>query len=456
MKKRSLLALCIVLIMAVSLCSCTKDDQPKKPTKAAAVEIVDRYINDLNDKGSYSAETTVSISSGTSTTTVKSADKLQYKKSGDDLVFYNHTSTTKKDSVEATANITYHEGVFYYSDGKDLKIKSTADKKAIKECFSFGPGLPSQSTDFNTIKFGPKDDGYILSMSDLKVDSLVNTDKYLEKSLGYLNGAVDKVTDTTIVAKFDNEFKLVSARLAVECESQSGIVATLAIEMSDFSDECKPVKPENDHEYAQVEAAHYYYMINNALSSLPYANNYKAESKMTTIIKGCPSPFENGYTMTVEKNAGTLTAEQSFFAGYSKGASYSLNDGRLTVKNGQDTSSKKFSEEEAKAFVMLCVTPASGIEISDIEQISVTKNADGNRVIKLTPSSKTGCDLMNEVAKATYSEHSTINTLTDNYLEITVSDEEIVGVKYRFATADGCLMEYALKYTAIEPTGSTV
>ncbi len=456
MKKRSLLALCIVLIMAVSLCSCTKDDHPKKPTKAAAVEIVDRYTNDENDKGSYSTTTNLVLSSGTSTTEIKSTGSLQYERKDDYYVFYKYTSTAKKDSVSVTSDITYYEGVFYYSDGKDMKIKSTADKKAVKEAFSFGPELPDSSADFNTIKFGPKDEGYILTMSDLKVDSLIKTEKYLEKSLGYMNGMVDKVTGTTIVAKFDNEFKLVSARLVIECESQSGIVATLAIEMSDFSDECDPVKPENDHEYTSVEAAHYYYMIENGLSSLPYANNYKAESKMTTIIKGCPSPFENGYTMTVEKNSGTLTAEQSFFAGYSKGAAYSLTDGRLTVKNGQGISSKKLSEEQAKAFVMLCVTPASGIEISDIEQISVSKNADGNRVIKLTPSSKTGCDLMNEVAKATYSEHSTINTLTDNYLEITVSGEEIVGVKYRFATADGCLMEYALKYTAIEPTGSTV
>ncbi len=456
MKKTSLIALCIALITVLSLGSCTKDaEKPEKPTKAAAIEIVDRYTNDENDKGSYSTAMNMVLSSGTSTTEIKSTGSLQYEQKDDDLVFYKHTSTTKKDSVSVTSDTTYYEGVFYYSDGKDMKIKSTADKKAVKETFSFGPELPDSSADFNTIKFGSKDEGYILTMNDLKVDALIKTEKYLEKSLGYLNGMVDKVTGATIVAKFDKDFKLTSTRFTIKCESESGIAATLSIEMTDFSDECEPAKPENDHEYTSVEAAHYYYMIENSLASLPYANNFKAESTMTTVIKGCSYPYEFEYKMSVDNNADALTVEQTILRGNNKGTVYSYADGLLTVKNNQGTASKKFSAAEAKSFAIYCVSPASTVKMTDIDQVSVTEDK-GGKVIKIVPSEKVGCDLLNDISESTGSGHSTILSLKENYVEVTLSGEEIVGVKYRFTTDDGCVIEYVLSYTYLEATNSTI
>ena len=99
--------------------------------------------------------------------------------------------------------------------------------------------------------------------------------------------------------------------------------------------------------------------------------------------------------------------------------------------------------------------PATDLDIDVIENIKLTESGD-SKTIKITPASEYGCDLLNEISKLAYCEHSTITALRENYIEITFTGHNITGVKYRFTTSDGCVAEYSLSYTYNELTAESI
>ena len=440
------------------MCSCINEKEqntPSVPTKEEAIRIVDGYANDTNEKCSYSASTSISISSGTSTTEAKSKGNFQYEKKGEDYTYYNYSSSSTIDGEKITATTALHNGVFYFSDGKKIQIKSAITPEQFKEYLTFGAELPGESKDFNSIKFSDKDDKYTLTMSGLKPDALIKANTYLEKELGYLNGMVDTIKTLKIVATFNKDFKLSNMCFTIECESELGVLAKLVLDMADFKTDFDPCAPKDSDNYKEVEGAQYYAIADGNLSSLPYANHYKAQSNMTSVIRGCSNPYEYSYKMTVEKNKDTITANQEILRGDEKGTVYSYGDKTLTIKNSRGTQRYDATLEDAQEFAMYCVAPATSIDFESIEKMELLEDQN-SKTIKITPSTEYGCDLLDEISKHTYSEHSTFENLKENVIEITFSGNGISGVKYRFTTNDGCVSEYILSYTYIELSAESI
>ncbi|MBQ2704266.1 MAG: hypothetical protein IJF58_01815 [Clostridia bacterium] len=457
MKKILSVTLCIVSII-MWMCSCTNptgQDAPFVPSKEEAIRIVDSYANDAEEKCSYSADTTISISSGTSTTEIKSQGTLEYEKQGEDYKYYNYTSSGTIDGEQITTTTAFHDGVFYYSNGKKIQIKSVINSKQFKEYLTFGTDLPGESKDFNSVNFSSKDDKYTLTMSGLKPDALIKANTYLEKELGYLNGMVDTIKALKIVAIFNKDFKLNNICFTIECESELGVLAKLVLDMADFKTDFDPSAPKDNDSYKEVAGAQYYAIADSNLSSLPYANSYKAQSNMTTVIRGCINPYESSYKMTVEKNKDKITATQEMLRGDEKGTVYSYSDKTLTIKNSRGTQIYDVTPTEAQEFALYCVIPVTSMDFESIENMEFAEDQN-SKTIKIVPSAEYGCSLLDEISKLTYSEHSAFEKLKENIIEITFSGNDISGVKYRFTTNDGCVAEYILSYTYVELSAESI
>lgn len=457
MKKVLSFVLCAVLVVTC-ICSCTKQDKPTTSnanTKEDAIRIVDSYANDSLDKCKYNTSTCITMSTGSSSTEIKSTGYLEYEKQGDDYTHYNYTSAHTSNNKKIESTTAYHDGLFYYSNGEKIKIKSEISAAQFEEYLTFGENLPGESKDFSSIKFVNENDTYTLTMSDLKFDAVIQANKYLEKELGYMDGSVDKLKSLKIVATFDKDFNINQILFTIECDSELGVYVKLELDMTDFETNFTPSAPAGSDEYKNVEGAQYYSLAENGLSSLPYANKYSAKSSITTLIKGCNNPYESAYKMTVNKSNNDIDASQEIVRGDEKGTVYSYANKVFTVKDSSGTQSFDYTLQEAEEFASYCIIPATELDFDEIESIKLTESGD-SKTIKITPASEYGCDLLNEISKLAYCEHSTITALRENYIEITFTGHNITGVKYRFTTSDGCVAEYSLSYTYKELTAESI